>query len=71
VRKKIENEEIMIKILSIIEIAYESEMKNEFKMITKINKKDNPRILFNHSFPNLPKTIIGMSVDNKSNNGIK
>jgi len=42
VKKKIENAEIITKILNIIAIAKDKDRNNVFKTIIKIIKKDNP-----------------------------
>ena len=62
VRKKIENAETIIVILKIIDIANVKDMKNVFKIIIKINKKDKPLILFSHFLKILPEIIKGIKL---------
>jgi len=59
VRKKIEKEEIMIKILKIIAIAKDNDKNNVFNIIIKRIRNDRPRILFFHCLNNFPIKIRG------------
>lgn len=70
VKKKIENAEIIMKILNIMAIAKDREMNNVFKIIIKMTKKDNPRMLLIHCLKIFPITTSGTRLNKIRNKGM-
>ena len=59
-----------MKILNIMAIAKDKDMNNVFKIIIKMTKKDNPRMLLIHCLKIFPITTNGIRLKKIRNNGM-